>query len=88
MIFEVRPDSQDEYAQGRTQRGLPGCSLPSPPPPPNPNLKNTDYVEAKISSVLRDLPISRDQPLKSADDQYTGSLKIKQKNYDFLNEIK
>jgi hypothetical protein len=30
-----------------------------------------------ISKVLRDLGFSRNQPLKSADDQYTGILKNK-----------
>jgi hypothetical protein len=33
----------------------------------NRNLKNTDFVDI-ISKLLRDLPFSRNQPLKSADD--------------------
>jgi hypothetical protein len=32
------------------------------------NLKNTDFVSITISKVLRDFPVSRNQPLKSADD--------------------
>jgi hypothetical protein len=36
--------------------------------PPNRNLKNTYFVETMITNVLRDLPFSGNQPLKSADD--------------------
>jgi hypothetical protein len=30
--------------------------------------KNTDFVDMMISNVLRNLPYSQNQPLKSADD--------------------
>jgi hypothetical protein len=40
-----------------------------------------------ISEVLNDLPLSRKQPLKSADDQYIGVLGNKIRNLDF-DEIK
>jgi hypothetical protein len=57
-------------------KGLPGWSGPPPPTnTPNRNLKNTDFVDVKISKVLRDLPFGRNQPLKSADDRYIRILK-------------
>ena len=34
---------------------------------PNWNFKNTDFVDTMMLNVLRDLPISQNQPLKSAD---------------------
>jgi hypothetical protein len=43
----------------------------APPPTPNlqnQNLKETDFVGTMVSKVLRDLPFSQYQPLKSADD--------------------
>jgi hypothetical protein len=54
--------------------GLPGYS---PQNSQNRNFKNTDFVDIMISKVLRDLPFSRNQPLKSADDQYIRILKNK-----------
>jgi hypothetical protein len=45
---------------------LPGYSPPSKPQ--KVNLKNTDFVETLVSDVSRDLPFSRNLPLKSADD--------------------
>jgi hypothetical protein len=43
----------------------------------NQNLKNTHFVDIMISKVLRDLPFSRNQPLKSADEQYIRIMKNK-----------
>ena len=43
--------------------GLPDCN----PPPSNRNLRNTDFVDIKLLNVLRDLPFSRNQILKSPD---------------------
>jgi hypothetical protein len=63
------------FNQGPTQGGLPGCSAPQTPE--DQNLKNTDFVDFMISKILRDFPISRNQPLKSADDQYIRILKNK-----------
>jgi hypothetical protein len=62
-------------------RGAAGAAAP----PPNPNLKDTDFVDIMMSKVLRDFPFSRNQPLKSADDQYirilkTKLIKLKKKN--------
>jgi hypothetical protein len=56
-------------------KGLPSCS----PPPPQMEIKtkNTDFVDTIISNVLRDLPFSRNQPLKSADDWYIRILNDK-----------
>jgi hypothetical protein len=36
-------------------------------PPQNQNLKKTDFVDVIISKFLRDLILSRNQPLKLAD---------------------
>jgi hypothetical protein len=38
---------------------------------------NTYFADIMISKVLRDLPFSRNQTLKSADDQYIRILKNK-----------
>ena len=60
---------------GRAPRGgLPGCR----PPPPKSTFKTTQiFLDAVISSVLRDLlAFSLNKPLKSADDWYMGVLKI------------
>jgi hypothetical protein len=61
---------------GAHSRG--GCRIVAPPQTPqNQNLKDTDFVDMIISKVLRDFPFSRNQPLKSADDQYIRILKNK-----------
>jgi hypothetical protein len=44
------------------------CRAAAPQTPQNRNLENTDLVDTVISKVLRDLPFSRNQPLKSADE--------------------
>jgi hypothetical protein len=62
-------------AQGRTQ-GAGAAGLQPSQIPQNRNLKSADFVDM-ISSLLRDLPFSRNQPLKSADDQYIRILKNK-----------
>jgi hypothetical protein len=51
--------------RGAPKWGLPGCS---PPNTPKLKFKNTDFVNTMISRVLRDLPCSQIQPLKSADE--------------------
>jgi hypothetical protein len=48
---------------GAHPRGLPGCS----PPPPK-STKTEIKKKQILSKVLRDLPFSRNQPIKSADD--------------------
>jgi hypothetical protein len=55
---------------------LPGCS-PHPPKATKLKLKNTDFVNIMISKVLRDLPLSQNQPLKSVDDRYIRNSKNK-----------
>jgi hypothetical protein len=45
---------------------LPGSTHP-PPSPPQSKLQRTDLVDMVVSNVLRDLPFSWNQPLKSAD---------------------
>jgi hypothetical protein len=55
-----------------------GCRAAAPSQnPQNRNLKNTNFVDITISKVSRDFPFSRNQPLKSADDQYISILKNK-----------
>jgi hypothetical protein len=58
------------YGTNVSDRGAPKGGLPgySPQTPQNWNLKNTDFVNTMVSRVLRDLPCSQIQPLKSADD--------------------
>jgi hypothetical protein len=62
------------FVQGRSPGGggLPGCN---PPNPQNRNLKSSGFVDIMVSKVLRDFPFSRNQSLKSADDQYVRILK-------------
>jgi hypothetical protein len=62
-------------SQGPNQAGgLLGCS---PQSPQNRNIINTDFVDIMIPKVLRDLPFSRNQPLKLADDWCIRILKSK-----------
>ena len=70
-ILAVRKFSTINYrSQGGTQGE--GGLQPSSPPlqiSQNRNLKkNKDFVDIIVSKVLRDLPFSQNQPLKSADD--------------------
>jgi hypothetical protein len=54
-----------------------GFPAAAPQTTENWNLRNTDFVDLVISEVLRDFPFSRNQPLKSADDEYIRILKNK-----------
>jgi hypothetical protein len=56
--------------QGPNKEG--GAAGQQPPQThPKPKVKKkTDFVDIMISKVLRDFPFSRNQPLKSSDDQY------------------
>jgi hypothetical protein len=51
-----------------------GCSETATPPPYKLK-KKADFADTMVSNVSSDLPFSRNQPLKSADEQYTGILK-------------
>jgi hypothetical protein len=55
---------------GRTQGKAAALqpTTPSPPPKKNPNVKDTCFLDTILSNNRRDLPFSRHQPLKSADD--------------------
>jgi hypothetical protein len=53
---------------------VPGCS---PPKHPKTEIKKTGFVDIVISKVLHEFRFSRNQPLKSADDQYSRILKNK-----------
>ena len=55
-----------------------------PPPKKNRNLKKVDTLGTVKANVLRDLPISRNQAMKSADDRYILILK----NKYILDEIR
>jgi hypothetical protein len=57
------------------KKGLPGSS-----PPSQAERRKTQILWAVILNVLRDLPISRNQPLKSADYYCIGILENKIKN--------
>ena len=77
--------------QGHTQGGGVAGLQPYPQNPQDRNLKKTDFVDIMISKVSRDLPFSRNQPLKSADDWYIGILKnklikLKKRRYDTVIE--
>jgi hypothetical protein len=50
---------------------------PPPPKPPKPKVKKDRFCEHVGIKVLRDFSFSRNQPLKSADDQYITILKSK-----------
>ena len=64
-----------KHTRGAPKGGR-GCrAAASTHTPQNWNLKNTDFVDIKISKVLHDLPFSQNQPLKSADDLYIRILK-------------
>jgi hypothetical protein len=63
----------DMYESRAPKRGLPACR----PPQPQWKLKKTDFVDTMISDVLLDLPFSRNQPKKSADDWHSGILRNK-----------
>jgi hypothetical protein len=60
---------------GRTQGGV-GCRAADPPNPPKLKFKKHRVLDM-ISKILRDILFSRNQPLKSADDQYIRILKTK-----------
>ena len=69
--------SGDDDQQGRTQGGG-GVSGYSPPK--SKFSENTDFEDTEVSNVLRDVSCSRNQPRKSAGDQYIKILKNKIKN--------
>jgi hypothetical protein len=54
-----------------------GCRAAAPTKSPKPEFKKKDFVDIMISKVLRDFPFSRNQPLKSAGDQYIRILKTR-----------
>jgi hypothetical protein len=58
------PRFEIDVRQGRTQEGR-DCRAAAPP---KPKLKKTHFLDIMVLKVLRDLPFSRNQPLKSADD--------------------
>jgi hypothetical protein len=63
------------WGGGKGKGGLRGAAGLHPPKPQNRNFVNTDFVDAMISKVLRGLSLSRNQPVKSADDQFIRILK-------------
>jgi hypothetical protein len=73
----------EKTSRGRPKRG--GCSERGPHPPPKYKFKKRDFADTMVSNVSRDLPFSRNQTLKSADEQYTVILKNKIKSYKDLD---
>jgi hypothetical protein len=62
-----------------------GCS-PVIPPPLTEKFKNTDFVDTMQSKDLRDFPLSRNQPLKSAvASRYMEILKKITKTYEYVD---
>jgi hypothetical protein len=55
-------------SRGTPKGGGAAARASAPPKPPKTEIKKKDFVDIVISNALRDLPISRNQPLKSADD--------------------
>jgi hypothetical protein len=53
--------------------------------PPKRNVKKQRFCRHDDMKVLRNLPFSRNQPLKSADDYYIGILKNIIKTYEYVN---
>jgi hypothetical protein len=79
------PYSSFTCVHWRTQgAGLPGCR-PPPPPHQKRNLKNADFVDTILSKVVRDLRFNLNQPMKSADDWYSGSLEGIIKTYKYVD---
>jgi hypothetical protein len=66
-----------------TQGGLAGLK----PPSSKRNKKKTHCVGMMLSKFLRDLRFSLNQPLKLADDWYTGILKHINKTYKHVDYI-
>jgi hypothetical protein len=66
MKFEVLTALQTSWTWYRGRGARKGAAS-HPQTPQNQNLKNTHLVDM-MSKVLGDLPFSRNQPLKSADD--------------------
>jgi len=63
------------YVPGAPPKGGVGCNPAASPPSQSKFKKNTNFVGTVIPNVLRDLPSSRNWPLKWADDQYNIILK-------------
>jgi hypothetical protein len=69
------------HVQTATQAGAHprggGCRAAAPPPPntKKPKFKTTHFIDIMISKALLDLPFNRNNPLKSADEQYIRILK-------------
>jgi hypothetical protein len=71
----IAMDSGSCRTHGHTKAGGLAAGVQPPKPLKNRNLKNTDFLGIMISKFLWDLPFSRNQPLKSADDQFITILK-------------
>jgi hypothetical protein len=57
---------------------------PGSPPPPKRNLKSYYFVDTMISKALRELLVSLNEPLKLAEDWFSGILEIIIKTYKFV----
>ena len=77
MIKYLVSSINGEVQQVRIQRAGEGGL--QPPTQIEELIKKTDFVDTMISIVLRDLPFSQSQPLKTADDYYIAIAKNKTK---------
>jgi hypothetical protein len=77
---------QDTPRSRRTSKGLGllGCTT-TPPTPSEIELKKTNFVYMTISIILRDLPFSPNQPLKSFDEWYFRILKSEIKIWEMVD---
>jgi hypothetical protein len=67
FVYRKRYYKQDRVWSRGAPKGWGICMLQPPLPPTNQNLKNTEYVHTMIFNILCDLPFSKNQPQKLAD---------------------
>jgi hypothetical protein len=69
------------FVQGRSPGGGDNCRVAAPQAPKTEIKKNTHtgFVDIMISNLFRDFPFSRNQPLKSAYNQYIRILRSTRK---------
>jgi hypothetical protein len=77
LVYELVINTYHWRSQG--ERSCRAADLPKR------NLKNTDFVDTILSKVLRDLLLSLNQPLKSADKYCIGILNNASKTYNYVD---
>jgi hypothetical protein len=77
-IFTQQEETACGCVEGKAHPGWGGGAAELKPPNPKKlKFKKHAFVAIMISKVLRDLPFSRNQPLKSADEWYIKILESK-----------